>query len=151
MEARKLFRRMEAVTWNPPLLTFTIERHGAYVLGSTRATLQKWTVDVERRTAVCDDVGYRQLIPRQPRLDVAAIAEEIIDLIVKRSKDERLKWFPDGRVRVLVGNILPDKSAVKQTLTAQRKRFRAAVKEQLANHGWQECGVNVYQASTDQP
>src|SRR4051794_5739582 len=51
MEGRKLLGRMEDGAWDPPLLTFTVERHGATVLGSTRAELQKWTVDLEKRTA----------------------------------------------------------------------------------------------------
>jgi hypothetical protein len=36
MNASKL-ARMEAVRWEPPILSFTIERHGATALGSTRA------------------------------------------------------------------------------------------------------------------
>ena len=40
MQPRKL-DRAEELHWNPPLLSFTIERHGAIVLGSTRAELQR--------------------------------------------------------------------------------------------------------------
>jgi hypothetical protein len=137
--------RMEDVLWNPPLLTFTIERHDGTVLGSTRANLQEWTVDVEKRTATCVEARYRQLRPNQPRLDVAAIAEEIATLIVSRKEDDRLRWYEDGRVRVLIGKVLPEGSAVKQTLAGRRKRFRAAVKEQLAGEGWQESGNNIYE------
>ena len=39
MAGHKLIGRMEHVEWNPPVLTFTIERHGGTVLGSTRAEL----------------------------------------------------------------------------------------------------------------
>jgi hypothetical protein len=37
--------------WNPPILSFTIERHGGTVLGSTRAEKQRWSVDVVQRAA----------------------------------------------------------------------------------------------------
>src|SRR4051812_8749544 len=54
MEGCKLLGRMEDVVWNPPQLTFSVERHGGTVQGSTRAELQRWTVDVERGTASCE-------------------------------------------------------------------------------------------------
>lgn len=145
MEGRKLRGRMEEVQWQPPLLTFAIERHGGTVLGSTRATLQEWAVNVDKKTVACVEARHRQLRPRQPRLDVAAIAEEIVSQIVNRQEDHRLKWYEDGRVRVLVGKVLPEESVVKQTLATRRKRFRSALKERLAHHGWQECGVNTYE------
>jgi len=34
MEGHKLKNRMESVMWNPPLLEFDIERHGATVNGA---------------------------------------------------------------------------------------------------------------------
>jgi len=37
MHGWKLLGRMEHVHWNPPVLSFTIERHGGTPLGSTRA------------------------------------------------------------------------------------------------------------------
>src|SRR5262245_40578289 len=46
----KLFGRMESVKWQPPLLGFRIERHGAFKMGSTRAEIQVWEVDLEKRT-----------------------------------------------------------------------------------------------------
>jgi hypothetical protein len=121
MIGEKLIGRMESVHWDPPRLTFTIERHGGTVLGSTRATLQHWTVDVERKTVACALGGHRQLRPMAQRLNVDPIAEEIASQIVNRRQDERLKWYPDGRVRVLVGKTLPGGSAVEQTLAGRRK------------------------------
>ena len=50
MDSRKL-RRMEDPNWDPPRLTFTIERHGAIVVGgSSRTGLQMWSVDLESAT-----------------------------------------------------------------------------------------------------
>lgn len=46
MEGYKLLHRMENVAWHPPILSFTIERHGGTVLRSSRATLQEWWLDL---------------------------------------------------------------------------------------------------------
>jgi hypothetical protein len=139
MEGRKLLGRMEDVAWNPPLLTFTIERHGGTVMGSTRATLQEWTVNVEASTAHRIEARSRQVRPMKGRLDVRPLADEIAQLIVSRKKDERLRWADDGSVRVLIGKVLPEGSAVKETLAGRRKRFRAALRERLVMVKWQEC------------
>lgn len=78
MEAYKLLGRMESISWNPPVLSFTIERHGGTVLGSTRADLQSWEVNVQNHSAICGAGGHRQLEPMQPKLNVKPIAEEIV-------------------------------------------------------------------------
>ena len=52
MMGDKLIGRMEAVEWNPPLLTFVIERHGGTVMGSTRAELQHWEVNIDNTTVL---------------------------------------------------------------------------------------------------
>jgi hypothetical protein len=144
MKPYKLLGRTENMTWKPPYLTFTIERHGATVLGSTRATLQDWTLDLEKMAASCFEERHRQVRPRQARLDVGPLAEEIASLIVKGKKDPRLKWNDEGSVRVLVGEILPEGSAAKQTLVGRRKRFREALSVSMAGRGWDECGVHRY-------
>lgn len=141
---------MEDVAWHPPLLTFTIERHGGTVMGSSRATLQECIVDVEKMTVACVEARHRQVRPMQARLDVAPIAEEIVAQIVNRQEDHRLKWYTDGRVRVLIGKILPEGSAVKQTLAARRRRFWAAVDERLADRGWKECKGGLYERSSSE-
>src|ERR1700680_3728363 len=45
MESHKI-GRAEDLRWNPPVLSFTIEQHGATVRGSTRAELHEWFVDL---------------------------------------------------------------------------------------------------------
>jgi hypothetical protein len=144
MTGDKLLGRMEQVVWEPPILTFTIERHGGTVNGSSRASLQEWTLDLENMTARCAEDRFRQVHGRQPRLDVRPLAEEVAKLILLRREDNRLKWYEDGRVRVLVGKVLPDDSAVTQTLAGRRKRFRETMARRLAVEGWREVGVNVY-------
>jgi hypothetical protein len=145
MEGYKLAGRMEDVTWDPPILSFTVERHGGTVLGSSRATLQDWAVDLGKGTARCAEVRSRQVRPMQRRLDVSPLADGVARLIVAGQEDDRLTWNKDGSVRVRVGKILPEGSAVKQTLAGRRKRFRAALGERLAGEGWMEARANVYQ------
>jgi hypothetical protein len=73
--------RAEDLSWMPPVLSFTIERHGATVLGSTRAELYQWTVNLNLMTASCARSGYRQLAPAAPRLDVKPIAALVCDAV----------------------------------------------------------------------
>ena len=96
MAGHKLIGRMEHVEWNPPVLTFVIERHGGTVLGSTRAELQRWTVDLDRKTATCERAGHRQLSPMAKRVDVGSIADEVANKIVGGESDDRLTWLEMG-------------------------------------------------------
>ena len=126
MEAYKLTGRMEEVRWNPPVLTFVIERHGGTVLGSSRGELQYWEVDTERGCAGIVRTGHRQLTPSQPRWHAKPAAAEVAALIRRGAKDERLDWRSENEVRVKVGAIVP--GGVQQTVEGRRKRF------------WQEPG-----------
>jgi hypothetical protein len=145
MRPDKLFSRMEDVSWESPLLTFQIERHGATALGSSRAEMQTWTINLEKGTACCESSGYRQLSPRQRPLDVRPMAEEVAALILEHVEDARVKWLDRETVRVNSGVILPKGSAVKMTLANRRKRFRLALAERLAPHGWVQVRANKYQ------
>lgn len=140
MEAYKL-QRMEHPEWHPPVLTFTVERHGRTALGSTRADLQRWDVDLDRGVAECQVIGYRQVYPREAPVDVKPVADEMVRLIIGGSRDDRLQWSAGGRVRVLTGRIFPASFEVpKQTLEGRRKRFVKAMEERLAPRGWQHRG-----------
>ena len=52
MTGDKLLGRMEDVHWEPPVLSFRIERHGGTVLGSVyaRALRDRWQAEYSRRT-----------------------------------------------------------------------------------------------------
>ncbi|QEL17839.1 hypothetical protein PX52LOC_04850 [Limnoglobus roseus] len=145
MLGRKLHGRMEAVVWNPPVLTFRIERHGATVLKSSRAEVQEWTVDLEQRTKSVGVVGRRQLQPPQPRMNVMPVAEELASAILGGRQDPRLKWDGAGRVRLLMNTVLPTGSAVKETLAGRRKRLREAVAALLGAAGWKMGKANVFE------
>lgn len=145
MEGFKLLHRMEEVFWSPPILKFSIERHGATVGGSIWAGIQEWKLNVETREAICEENRRRQVSPKAPALTrshVKSMAEEIVRLILDHVEDERLKWNRDGTVRVQIGEIIPE--GKKETTIGRRKRFRIAVEELLANKAWYKVRQNVY-------
>jgi len=136
MQARKL-DRAEDVSWNPPVLSFTIERHGATVLGSSRAELHQWSVDMHQRTARCERGRYRQLLPTAPRLDVKAIAavqqapSSECDLV----KSGILVWKSDEEIEVKHGRLVPGEG-YQQTVAGRRRRFRKQLTERMQTIGW---------------
>src|SRR6266852_6527840 len=92
MHAGKL-ARMETVRWDPPVLSFTIERHGAMGVGSTRAERKDWRVDLDRKTAQCErSRSYRQALPRADGVRIEPIARELAYSIIAGRVDQRLKW-----------------------------------------------------------
>lgn len=145
MEAYKLLNRMENPIWNPPVLIFRIERHGGTVLGSSRAEVQEWTVDLERMTKTVKEVGRRQVGPLQPRLDVKPIVADLCNAILKGNQDDRLKWDGTSKVKLLIGKVLPEGSAVKDTLADRRKRLRNELSRLLAPEGWKLVSPNLYE------
>jgi hypothetical protein len=130
-------QRMEDPWWDPPILSFTIERHGATMLGSSRAEIQEWTMDVDHRVAEYRSAGYRQLYQRRAPLDVKPIAEEIAQLIIKGKQDERLQWSGNDRLRISTDIILEATLIPKQTLQARRKHLLKALEESLSPYGWE--------------
>lgn len=135
MNAYKLAGRAEDVLWEPPVLSFRIERHGGIVGGgSSRAEMQRWDVNVETMVREYGQVGHRQIHPMQPRLNVKPIAEQVASAILHRQDDQNLKWYSGARVRVCIGQIIPDDSAVKQTVRGRRRRFWKELDALVAPH-----------------
>jgi hypothetical protein len=127
--------RIENARWNPPVLTFGIERHGRTVMGSKSADVHTWEVDLIKATARLVDIKRRQLLPPAKKLDVRPIADEIAMLIIEGLDDPRLQWSKDrSSVRVLTVECLG--AAFKQTMTDRRKRFFAAIDRELLLNGW---------------
>ena len=147
MQDYKLLGRTEKMTWTPPNLFYSIERHGGIVLGSTRAELQNWVIDTSSLKADISSGGHRQLDPMAKRLDVKPIADEIAELIVNNRESSKLKRFPDGRVQVLIGPIITGRC--EGTETGRRKRFRAALESRISPHGWIKVGKNNMYKKTE--
>ena len=66
MAEHKLERAYD-LEWQPPLLTFRIERHGSYMVGSNRAEKQWWEIDIDQaRVVELGTHGYRRWCPTRP-------------------------------------------------------------------------------------
>ena len=105
------------------------------MLGSSRADLQNWEIDITEGTARVFTGRYRQFYPRQPPLDVEPLVERVLTAITGQD-DQCLKRLPNGSVRVHVGVLIPATSAAKQTVQGRRKRFLRALEERLATVDW---------------
>ena len=121
------------------LLFFTLERHGATVRGSTRATLQRWQLNIDTQAVECFDIGQRQVSPRSKSLDLRPIAFELANLIVNKSRDPRLQWSTQGYVRIFTGMIIGD--GFKQTIEGRRKRLNKELSVHLNPYGWKRTGA----------
>lgn len=91
-------RPLEDVIWSPPLLLFTLERHGGTVNGSSRAELHRWEVDVERWQASIKSKGRRQLTKQDkkynPASDIDAICEPVeTATVINESRFPRLHFL----------------------------------------------------------
>ena len=75
---------------------------------------------------------------RSPTPDVEALAAALVELIRHRASDERLRWYDDGRVQVLVEKVLPFH------LAGQSKRLQVALTELLTAMGWQEDKSGIW-------
>lgn len=124
MAGYKLLNRMENVSWRRPVLSFSIERHGGTVMGSTRAELQHWEVDVEKQTATIVKVGHRQLSPMAERVYIKPLAGELLDAIRSGKKDERLAWIGKDEVILRTSDIFPTGSAWRMTLDGRSRGQR---------------------------
>jgi hypothetical protein len=139
MAGHKL-QRLEEPRWEPPHLSFLVERHGATVMGSSRAELQRWVVNLETRTASIDESyrRHRQLTKMNPRMDVRPLAQEVAACIAARAYDPRLRWRDADVVHPVLARVIPEQAGVpKQTLQGRRRRFLAALHEELSALGWE--------------
>jgi hypothetical protein len=142
--------RAEQLSWDPPLLSFTIERHGATVLGSTRAELQDWTVDLESLTISHTEGRYRQLTPAKPELDVKPIAQRVCDAVQQGPgsgcelvNKGMVVWQSPYRVTIKQGMLIPN-DGFKQTIEGRRRRFRDELIERMDAVGWKLQSVGRF-------
>jgi hypothetical protein len=134
MTAEKLVGRIENLQWQPPRLSFDIERHGGTMLGSVYADIQHWSIDVEFGSADFSASRRRQLYPKDAPLNAKALAEEIAQIIISGGTDRRLKWDGDSKVILRIGEIIPPTN--RQTTSGRRKRFIQHLVKILRPGGW---------------
>lgn len=144
MEGYKLHKRMENVSWDSPILSFVIERHGSAARGSTRAELQHWEVNLDSLVACVEDVGYRQITPVAATVDVKPIARNLAAGILTNEKNEYLKWKSDNQVKVEFSALFKTSSGNRQTVAGRRRRCRNELERIVEVQGWQHTGNNVF-------
>ena len=126
--------RAEDMVWNPPVLSFKIERHGGTVNGSSRADVYEWGANLETLQADCEKVSYRQKRPNGKRLDTKKLAMEIAKQILGHQKTPYLEWLLPNRVRLRISQVITANN--KQTAGSRRARLRRDLSAQLEQHGW---------------
>lgn len=137
MCAYKLIGRIEDPSWEPPLLRFSIERHGAARYGSTRAEIQCWVVDMEAGDASIGSTRQRQLRPTAPRFQAAKLATEIAEAVGNGEPHPLIDWNQDGGGFVFVADRVPElNEGFKQTLEGRQRRMREELHLALAQAGW---------------
>lgn len=137
-------RRAEEVCWTPPILSFTLERHGGTVLGSSRASLHRWEVNTEQPEARIVNTSVRQLSPKSQVMDIKKVANETATLIFNGLDDPRLTWLEDRqRVQVNIVEVIPETN--KQTTQGRRKRFREILASLMSEANWtrQDVGNKI--------
>ena len=113
---------MENVRWVDPVLTFSVERHGPAVNGSTRAEVQCWEVNLNTRVAEIVGTRRRQLRPMQGRWDPTPVAAEVARAILdRRTGDPRVRWLKSGKAMLELCAIPELSVGFKRTLAARRK------------------------------
>ena len=105
-----------------------------------------WSINVAKGHAGLESKYRRQVHPKDKRLNVKPLAQEIAELIVNGVKDERLRWKGTERVRVEIGGVIPATS--EQTTSGRRRRFRAELCRILQHHGWVMTTVNTFSRIT---
>jgi hypothetical protein len=135
------------LVWDPPILSFTVERHGAMVLGSSRAEKQEWRFDLEHKTAQHCTAGFRQMRPSAPRLNVKPVAARVCEAVRQGPNANSdlvsqgiIVWKGD-HVLVRHGELIPNNGYHQMTISGRRKRFRTELKSLMAALGWELVDV----------
>jgi hypothetical protein len=139
-----VFLRCENLSWDPPVLSFKIVRHGGVLEGSKRGDVQAWDVDVTQATATFAVAGRRQLRPNDGRLDVNAVAYEIAAIVIEFRDDRRVVRSGSKRIRILIGKVILRTS--KQTTAGRRRRFTKRLEGLLAPNGWRRQAAGSHLA-----
>ena len=100
MLAEKIRGRVVDLTWEPPLLSFCIERHGGTVQGSSRAEIQYWVLNMTSLSATYSVASYKQLKPRNPPLDIKPMVATLIEAISNQSEHQWIRWTGQDRFPV---------------------------------------------------
>jgi len=144
MAAEKISGRAYDHDWDPPVLSFKIERHGGTVQGSSRAEIQYWSVNLRDKTATLLGSGHKQLKPRSPALDLAPIVSTLTEVICQEAPHKWIQWDSPNRFRLRIGEIIPAHGA-SQTIQSRRKRLNKSLEQSLSSSGWRLVRANLFE------
>ena len=140
----------EDLTWDPPNLCFSIDRHGGTVMGSKRAERQTWMLNLQTLTAIPNETGYRQLQPNSPRLDITPIAQAVCEAVKRGPASSSdlvdraiVEWRGNDEIRVKHGKLIPNVGP-NQTISGRRKRFREKLRIEMKAIGWDLVSVRQW-------
>lgn len=112
------------------------------MLGSTRADKQRWTLNLDSRTADHSQIGFHQIHKKAPTLDVKGLADEVCKAVQEGpSSSSRLVsdgivvWKDDDELTVAHGKIIG--GGYQQTVRDRRRRFIVELKAKLQMIGWE--------------
>jgi len=122
--------------WQPPFLTFKLERHGWTVNGSSRASLHTWKVDLENRSAQITKNGHRQLDKPDDPLNCKKLAMHIAGKIQDGIDCDDYVWS-DGKntVTLRLVSIIP--LTYQRTTSGRRIHFRQIMIDLMKELGWE--------------
>jgi hypothetical protein len=141
MAGRKLTaNRAKSWAWEPPVLSFSIVRHGGTVRGSKRGERQRWSVDVEEVCTVWRPDGFEQITPNAPKADFKRAVQAIADAASAGCDGKMLDgitWRGPDEFAVNMAKFLPPADS-KQTRAGRTRNLRRKLKPVLAGAGWEE-------------
>lgn len=132
--------RMTGVKWNPPELTFVFQRQPH--TGSIKAPLQHWKVNIEDQSVDLQQNRYTYVEERQAPVresEMVEILNEVVQALKANASHEYVKWrIPGVEAKILVTEIYPPDSAVKQTRRGRILRFRKLRDDRLTAMGFEK-------------
>jgi hypothetical protein len=131
--------RAEDLTWKPPILSFTLERHGGTVNQSSRADLHFWEVNVDTLHAAIVRESYRQLQPLDKRLNTKKLAQDVAKRILAGEQHETLQWKDAQTVSLKIAALIPETN--QQTTASRRRKFYDDLEQTLKPEGWIKAGT----------
>lgn len=129
--------RAHDLRWDPPVLTFSVVRHGAAQLGSKRGERQLWSVNLDDASAIWGCRGYEQLKPNNARLNVRRLAESTVAALAAGpgTAHEGILWKSPESAKITLKRLLP-RSDNKQTQTSRTGALRRYLLRLLIESGW---------------
>jgi hypothetical protein len=117
-------------------------------LGSSRAPLDEWTIDVEKGTASSAQASYRQIRPTSPRLNVEPIAAAICEAVQQGPQsnsalmqNKTIRWRGIDEVSIRHGDLISGDN--QQTKAGRRKRLRGVLIDGMKAIGWDFVAVGT--------